>query len=109
MQSHKLYSTHREVQNKKAVCVNMGRRKSHSLLKLGQKKVPRKFWKNTGFGTGHYVYRHPLTSNEVSHLKRRCESKDGLEIWEEPFKQPTLKDMGLVMDEYGKIVPIKKV
>jgi len=80
----------------------MGRRKG-KLRELGLKRVPKKFWVNTGFGTGHYVYRAPVTQSDGS-LVRVCEDKYG-EMWEVPLKQPSLNDMGLKRNEYGKIVP----
>jgi hypothetical protein len=82
----------------------MGRRKSKSLLKEGFKRPSKKFWVNTGFGTGHYMYRSTLTLNDGS-TARLCESKDGIEQWEHPVKTLTLDKFGLRRNEYGRIVP----
>jgi hypothetical protein len=85
----------------------MGKRRG-KLRALGMRRVPQKFYVNEGFGNGHYCYRTPVTL-ESGEVVRFCESKDGLELWNEPLKSPTLANMGLQRDKFGKITLTKKV
>lgn len=85
----------------------MGKRRGR-LRALGLRKPSKKFYVNTGFGNGHYVYRNPVQLPSGA-LVRFCESKDGSKLWNEPLQQPSLEKMGLQRDKFGKITLIKKV
>ena len=81
----------------------MGKRSSHSLLKLGQKRVPPKFYVNDGFGQGHYVFRKLHTEN-CGAVHRVNMSKDQIDQWQEPIKMPSLEAYGLHRLKDGRIV-----
>jgi hypothetical protein len=86
----------------------MGRRKGKSLLKLGLKRPTPKIYVNTGFGTGHYMFRKIFTDND-GNCFRLCESKDGLETWRVPVKTLSLNDMGLHRDEKTGVIKKKVI
>ncbi len=87
----------------------MGKRSSHSLMKLGLKRVPPKIWVSEGFAKGHYKFRRLQDNPDGVKTFHRCETRQGSKIWSETEVQPSLEKMGLQRDEKsGKIVPLKK-
>jgi hypothetical protein len=70
--------------------------------KLSQKRLPIRIWVNTGFGGGHYKYIKPIQiGNQVLNI---CESRDGMQQWNEPLILPTLEKMGLKRLPNGRII-----
>ena len=83
----------------------MGKSKSHSLLKLGLKRVPKRHFINAGFGNGYYVFRTQKADSKIVEVR---EYSSG-EVLEVPVKTLSLNDMGLQRTKSGRVIPKNKV